>query len=366
MPQMPRVTVVMPVFNAEAYVPMAIRSILNQTFVEWELIVVNDGSSDRTCAIIFEFARQDSRIRVLHQANGGIAKARNAGWRAARGYYIAWLDADDIAMPDRLAIQVVFLDGAPEIGVLGGYCEEIDERGRQSGRIMKYPCSHEAILAGLPFYSPFAQSAVMMRRYLLEDCSGFRNCFGPAVDYDLWTRLSTLTRMANIPKVLCFYRYHSKSLSNTAISTHARAILAVPAAARCRREKGFDPTAEAEELGDDILKTLGITREMADCASAEAYRGRVSAMLLRGEVDAAASLLAQYETAEIPAHIRQWAAPEFAFLRARLAFARSQWLESILLAACTCWQHPPFLVSAAVKALRQYAKSKEQSKNRED
>src|SRR5918996_2481069 len=114
----PKVSVVMPAYNAAVYLDEAVTSILNQTFREFEFIVINDGSTDDTVSILDKYEKSDSRIRVYHQENQGMIAALNRGCRLARGKYIARMDADDISLPRRFERQLEFMEGHPQIGIL--------------------------------------------------------------------------------------------------------------------------------------------------------------------------------------------------------------------------------------------------------
>jgi glycosyltransferase involved in cell wall biosynthesis len=202
----PLVSVVMPAFNVETYIVEAIDSILAQTYRHWEIIVVNDGSTDSTAALAERYASRDARIRVHHQNNGGIAKARNVGWRLARGGYIAWMDADDVALPRRLELQVEFLKRNSDVGVLGGAYEEIDSKGRKTGRGFWPVRDDYQIKEALSRYCSLADPTIMLRQELLENIGGYRDAFPVALDYDLWLRLADITNFANLREVVVFYR----------------------------------------------------------------------------------------------------------------------------------------------------------------
>lgn len=207
----PKISVVMPVYNGEAYIQDALNSVLAQTLTDFELIVVNDGSTDDTLSIVQSY--DDPRIRVLsHQVNRGIAFSRNEGVDAANGQYIAMLDSDDVAIPNRLEVQAAFLDEHWDVGIVGSWVEVVGEDGFSSGDIWRFETSSDRLPVALLFHNCFAQSSVMMRRDLLGK-SPYRQAYPPAEDYDLWTQLATVTRLANIPRPLVQYRYHSEGTS---------------------------------------------------------------------------------------------------------------------------------------------------------
>lgn len=200
----------MPVYNAENYVKDAIESILNQTFTDFELLIINDGSTDNSKTIIESFS--DSRIRLLNnEENTGLAKVRNRGIDEAKGEYVAWLDADDISHPLRLKKQVRFLDEHPEIGFCGTWVKTL---GPKISHKWRYPTNPDFIRCRMLFDNPLATSSIMIRRKLLVgDTQHFDLNYPPAEDYDLWERLSYLCRVTNIPKFLTKYRLHENQTS---------------------------------------------------------------------------------------------------------------------------------------------------------
>jgi glycosyltransferase involved in cell wall biosynthesis len=200
----------MPVYNGEKYIREAIDSILAQTFTDFELIVVDDGSADRSVEIIQTY--MDRRIRVLkNQAEPGVIGARNTGLSQAQGEFIALMDCDDIALPERLSEQVAFLDDHPDFGLVGAGIEVINEDGRPTGQVGNYTLPAELIPALLLFYNYFAQSAVVIRKAVLPE-EHYR-LYPGTEDYDLWVRLARRAKVWNLQKVLVRYRVHASSLS---------------------------------------------------------------------------------------------------------------------------------------------------------
>ena len=213
----PKVTVLMPVYNGERYVGEAIESILAQTFTDFELLIVDDGSTDRTLSILREYARQDRRVVVLQNgSNLGLVPTLNRGLSATRGEYIARMDADDVSLPERLARQVAYMDQHPEVGVLGTNIVYIDAEGRllnggrpKARRPMSSTLIHWMLLWRCAIYHP----TVMIRRSVLEQ-TGFTYDpnFRHAEDRDLWTRLAKRTTIASLPDVLLHYRIRPTSI----------------------------------------------------------------------------------------------------------------------------------------------------------
>lgn len=209
---MPRVSVLMAVFNGERYLRKAIDSIRNQTFTDFEFIIVEDGSTDGSPAILKDCAKQDTRIRhVQNPSNLGLIDSLNRGLQLARGEYIARQDADDISMPQRLASQVEFMDDHPQVGVLGTWMTNVDEESRRT--VWKTPTSHPLICWSLLFNSSIAHATVMVRRCVLDEDIPYRPEMLHSEDYDLWSQLSEKTLMANLPHCLYLRRRHENRVS---------------------------------------------------------------------------------------------------------------------------------------------------------
>lgn len=208
----PEVTVLMPVYNGEKYLCETIESILGQSFTDFEFLIIDDGSKDKSAEIIFSF--DDPRIRyVKNETNKGLPTTLNIGIDLARGEYIARMDADDISLPERLHEQVSFMRSHPEIAVCGAWIRTI---GRTKSSINKYFTDSEEIRASLLFNTSLAHPSVMIRKSMLTS-NNLR--YDPAdlhfEDYDLWVRLCNYGKLANIPKVVLLYRVHASSVSRT-------------------------------------------------------------------------------------------------------------------------------------------------------
>ena len=212
----PQISVVMPVYNGEHYLAGAIDSILAQTFADFEFIIVDDGSADGSAAIIREYARRDARIRSLRMdSNQGISNALNQGIAAARGEFIARMDSDDVSLPQRFQTQLDYLRAHPDVGVLGSAMQTVDENLAHQA-VWKYPVPHSMIVYRmLTNSSGFGHPSTMTRRSLLSDVGGYKAAPGGAEDLDLWMRLASRTRFANLPDTLLLYRRHAGALTTT-------------------------------------------------------------------------------------------------------------------------------------------------------
>ena len=197
-----KISILLSVHNAERFVHQAVESLLNQTFRDFEFLIIDDASTDATSEILRELAAQDVHIRVItNPTNLGLTKSLNIALAQARGNFIARMDADDVALPHRLEKQVAFLETHPDIDVVGTAYEWIDEDDRVIGRphVITDP---DDIHRTLPRTNPLLHSSVMIRRTTLDRVHGYDESYRRAQDYDLWLRLSRTSRMANLPEVL--------------------------------------------------------------------------------------------------------------------------------------------------------------------
>jgi glycosyltransferase involved in cell wall biosynthesis len=204
---MPQVSVLLPVYNAAATLVRAVDSIRRQTFADWELIAVDDGSTDGSRAVLEAPARAGPRMRLLAQTHGGVVAALNAGLAAARGDFIARMDADDASHPERLAEQVRFLESNPAIGLTGCLVEYGGNRIVNAGYArhvdwLNALVAPEQIELNRFVESPFAHPSVMFRRELVLRHGGYRPGGFPE-DYEMWLRwLDAGVRMAKVPRTL--------------------------------------------------------------------------------------------------------------------------------------------------------------------
>jgi glycosyltransferase involved in cell wall biosynthesis len=197
----------MPVYNAQAYVRQATESILNQTFGDFEFIIINDGSTDDSRKILEELARRDARIRLVSRPNTGYTKALNEALGMARAPYLARMDADDISLPDRFEKQLEYLRAHPECVLVGSRILTIDPFGSPLYE-PRHKLVHEAIeaelLAGVGW--AIVHPASMMVREVVDALGGYRPEMEPSEDLDLFLRLAEKGKIANLPEVLLHYR----------------------------------------------------------------------------------------------------------------------------------------------------------------
>lgn len=215
----PLVSVIMSVYNAEKYVGEAIESILNQTFTDFEFLIFNDGSKDRSAEIVLQYADKDSRIVFYNYTeNTGYLKHLNEGIDKAKGKYIARMDADDISLPQRFAKQVEFMESHGDIGVCGTWFTIFEDTTTNTITIIKQAQQDSDIKIALFYSCPFGHPTVIARTVLLQQNKYDAN-FYPAEDYELWARLVPLTKFYNIPESLLLYRRHETNISKNKSET---------------------------------------------------------------------------------------------------------------------------------------------------
>jgi glycosyltransferase involved in cell wall biosynthesis len=211
----PAVSILMPVYNAERYVAEAVESILTQTFRDFEFLIIDDGSTDRSLQILRKYERQDARIRLFSRANTGYVVALNEMLAFARGEFIARMDADDVSEPQRLGMQVDYLKTHADIVCLGSLELMMDERGRLIGT-ESWPHDDERIQARLlDGFMCICHSAVTMRKAAVARAGGYDETLTGGEDHDLWLRLGEIGKLCNLAAPLVRYRIHSKSVSGT-------------------------------------------------------------------------------------------------------------------------------------------------------
>ena len=206
----PKITVLMSVYNAEKDLSDSVESILNQSFKGFEFIMVNDGSIDQTSQILYEYASQDERIKIIDQQNTGLTKDLNVGIKHASGVYIARQDADDISYPNRLQNQADFLDNNPEVLLIGANCDDLYEDGSQ--RVWGAHTQDE--LKVLTYrQTPFAHSTAMMRTESVRELSGYDETYHTSQDMELWMRFAKKGGIAMLETPLIQRKVVSSSIS---------------------------------------------------------------------------------------------------------------------------------------------------------
>jgi glycosyltransferase involved in cell wall biosynthesis len=206
-----KITVLMSVYNGEKYLKKAVDSILKQTYKDFEFLIINDGSSDRTSKILKSY--KDHRIKIIdNKKNMGLTRSLNKGLRLARGEYIARQDADDISLPRRLEKQVAFLNARPEYGLVGCWNYRIGANNKIEKKVVFYT-DHNDILPMLMIENHFVHSSVMFRKECIQKLGGYDEDLKFAQDYDLWLRIAEHYKVANLGEFLHLWRYEKHGIS---------------------------------------------------------------------------------------------------------------------------------------------------------
>lgn len=208
---MPKVTVVIPAYNAMRYLPETIETVLAQTFTDFEMLVVNDGSTDDTEEWVSRLT--DPRVRMISQNNRGLSSARNTGIIEAKGEYIAILDADDLWEPTKLEKQVYCLDEKPEVGLVYTWTTLADQDGRPTGRIVASQAEGDVWQQLIEFNMVCCGSTPLIRRSCFEIVGLFSEGIDASADWDMWLRIATKYSFAVVKEPLIRYRQYRGSMS---------------------------------------------------------------------------------------------------------------------------------------------------------
>lgn len=255
----PAISVIVPAHNAQRFLGDALASICSQSFEDFEIVVVNNGSTDATQSIITEWASRDSRLRWFNLERASLHRSLRTGVENSNGIFIARMDADDIAAPNRFRRQYDTMLSHPALGLLGTAAQAVNHSGRNLG-LLRPPLTDEDINLLLPKGCPFIHSSVMMRREAYLQAGGYRPGLNLAEDYDLWFRMAAVTKMANLPEPLIKYRLHNDSLTARRGAALAVASLCAIAGATARRSGLPEPFANGTPLLREALALLGLNR----------------------------------------------------------------------------------------------------------
>ncbi len=254
----PAIAVLMPVYNAEAFIDQAVRSIRGQSFTDFELIIVDDGSSDDSLAILREHAQEDRRITLISRPNTGLVGALNEMADVARSPLLARMDADDIALPDRFQRQLDWFSRHPRTVCLGGRVELIAESGQPLESPDPVTGNDRIQQEALAGRTPLSHPAVMMRAEAFQQVGGYRDEAYPAEDLDLFLRLGELGELHNLPETVLRYRMHGGSVSVQHSKRQIQKMRQACEAAWSRRgiTGRFGVSIEAKPQGDENCPIL--------------------------------------------------------------------------------------------------------------
>jgi glycosyltransferase involved in cell wall biosynthesis len=210
----PKISVIMPVYNCAEYLKEALASLLVQTFEDFEIIAINDGSTDNSLSILEKFAKIDKRIRVISQENSGIVTVLNRGIEESKGEYIARMDADDVSFPDRFSSQVEVFTSHPDTSLVYGNFEVIDEQGQFLYRELVPPLN-EDVQNALFVRNPIAHGSVMFRKSIIDTVGYYSDDYGPTEDLELWMRVSERGTMRGTGTPLYRWRINTQGITMT-------------------------------------------------------------------------------------------------------------------------------------------------------
>lgn len=280
----PALSVIMSVYNGAAYLYACVQSILQQDFADFEFLILNDGSSDRSGAILRGLAKTDKRIRLIERENLGLVASLNELIDAAGAPLLARMDCDDIAMPRRFSTQMAYLKQHPDIGILGSNTHDLDEGGLIIGATDNYPLEPAAARSALKDGPPVCHPSVMMRTALVRNLGAYRSAFRHAEDYDLWLRASAHTEIANVPDRLLLYRRSPQQVSQKHAGEQAKAAaIAWLDHVRCCEGKNslFDGALELPEI-DELDALFGDAGASSFVRRKLVERMRYSSEMLQG------------------------------------------------------------------------------------
>jgi hypothetical protein len=328
----------MSVYNGGSFLLPAAHSILNQSFRDFEFIILDDGSTDGSGARLDQIQQEDKRVRVVHQENLGLIHALNRGCGLARGRYIARMDADDIALPGRLMLQAKHMESHPTDVLLGTAVEFINSHGH---RLLAAPRPQEdqEIRAALYDGSPFWHPTVLFRKNSFLTAGGYRNV-PYAEDYDLWLRMAERGSLANLPELLLQYRIHPDQVSISQCEAQAKGTILARASAAARERRLADPVDSTS--GSGPAGNLVVSEREFQTTVARGYLSSVRNLLLLEEYEAALSLLSRISRSSLRA-AEVWALADLSLCEARIHWARSRHLKASISLAIAIWRRPCLL-----------------------
>ncbi len=262
---MPKATVLMPVYNGLPFLAEAVGSILRQTFMDFSLLIVDDGSTDGSGEFLEHL--DDARVRIVHQTHAGLGAALNMGLAMCETEFLARMDADDVALPDRIATQLNFLSQHREVGAVGSQIAYLGLLGR-TGFSPRLPCDHETIYADLLCVRhALCHASIVCRTALLKQIGGYR-IMGCGEDWDMMLRIGEVSRLANVDRVLYLCRLHPNSAHATKLAEIQVGYAYASHNAKCRA-KNCPETTLADFVAAQPAQSFW--RHMADWADAYAF-----------------------------------------------------------------------------------------------
>lgn len=329
----------MAICNADQFLAESIESVLAQTFRDFELIIVDFGSTDNSRAITSGYAIKDARIKLLEIPNCGLAEARNAACSLARGKYIAVMDADDVCLPHRLMLEVDYLEKNPAIAIVGTATEWINAKGHVLG-IHEVPYADHEIKATLPYRCPYWHPTVLIRKNAFLSVGGYRNAFVFAHDYDLELRLAERFACANLPDVVLRYRIHPSQVSFRKQSLQTCCKLAAQTSSVARKRGSPDPLNEITEITPVLLTELGVSKARQQNALVADFRNWVRSMIAAKEYAATQNAVSAMLRSDLRA-VDRWQVADLYLTLALLYRGQANFKKTIVAAARAFLIYPP-------------------------
>lgn len=349
----------MGVLNGERFLQEAVESILDQSFREFEFIVIDDGSTDFSGRMLDCYGRQDSRMRVYHQGNRGLVDALNRGCSLAQGKYLARMDADDIAIRHRLMWQVEFLERNPEIAVLGGAVTLISAAGAVIGEYRR-PLTGPDLKSALLRHCGLTHPTVLMRKNAFIAAKGYRPILD-AEDWDLWLRIAEQFELANLEAVLLKYRLHAHQITARKCKQQALSGLAACAAAHTRMTGARDPLDSGIPITPDLLTALGVSTATQEAAVAREYLRAVRNMYEAAEYSTARATLGEALRSLNSRFAENWVLADMRVLAACLDWQQKSFAKSLVAVSAAVMTRPKILgrpIKSLLGRLRPALKSK--------
>jgi glycosyltransferase involved in cell wall biosynthesis len=334
----PTVSVVMVVRNMERFLPDSIEGVLGQTFRDFELLVVDFGSTDKSKQIVAEYAHSDSRIRIKEIPECTLAEGRNAGCSLAQGRYIAIQDADDVSLPNRLQTEVEFMERNQAMGFVGGLPDWVDANGK-SIWVADFPTDEQQVKTALLTYFPFCHTSLLVLRNAFDSVGGYRPLFTQSHDYDLALRISEKFRCTNVPEVVVKYRLHPYQVSLSKRSKQTLCKLAAQASAAARRAGRPDPLDTISEITPRTLEEIGISEAQQQSELATDYKNWIRFMDTSGQRDAAVKVAMEALRSRWK-HLNRSDIAEFHFAAARLYWKEKRFAPCFFQMCLTVLKNP--------------------------
>ena len=276
----PSVSFVLPVYNAGEHLAAAVESVLTQTYRDFEVLAINDGSTDGSRDVLASF--KDDRLRILDQPNNGLVATLNRGIREARGPWIARMDSDDVCLPHRLQRQMAHLTANPDMALLGGYVATIDEQGELLADVVPFPVSHDELWQAIgvrPWV--MCHPAVVIRKQAAIEAGLYDPAYKHAEDTEFFARLMTKYRAANLPEVVLKYRLRQGAVSGQ-FKDHGRVNAALVGKIKARWKPGESFASTAEERAAAEAEIGASATKVGPRDAASTYHCRCGRELLRG------------------------------------------------------------------------------------